>query len=64
MLVQEIVNKPAMPGMTVRAPYKINECIDSRDSLAKAIYDNMFNWLVERMNLTILPEKESDESFK
>jgi myosin heavy subunit len=48
----------------VRAPYKKNECSDSRDSLAKCLYDNLFNWLVERMNLTILPENEGDEQFK
>ncbi len=24
----------------------------------------MFNWLVERMNLTILPENETDDQFK
>jgi myosin heavy subunit len=48
----------------VRAPYKKNECIDSRDSLAKALYENLFNWLVERMNLTILPDDEGGEKFK
>lgn len=34
-LFTEIVNRAGMPGQTVRAPYKKNECIDSRDSLAK-----------------------------
>lgn len=34
-LEQEIVNKPAGPGQTVRAPYKILECADTKDSLAK-----------------------------
>ena len=32
--------------------------------MAKCLYDNLFNWLVERMNLTILPDNEEDESFK
>jgi myosin heavy subunit len=58
------VNKASQPGQTKRAPLKKNDCIDARDSLAKAIYDNLFNWLVERMNLTILPENENDEKFK
>jgi myosin heavy subunit len=35
--------------------------MESRDSLAKSLYDNLFNWLVERMNLTILPENEGTE---
>ena len=57
-LVIEIVNKAGIPGQTVRAPYKKNECCDARDSLAKQLFDNLFNWLVERMNLTILPDNE------
>lgn len=53
-----------MPGTTARAPLKKMECYDSRDSLAKALFDNLFSWLVERMNLTILPEGENDDKFK
>ena len=60
----EIVNKAGIAGQPKRAPFKRDECIDSRDSLAKCLYDNMFNWLVERMNLTILPEHEGEEWFK
>ena len=63
-LVSEIVNKAGAAGQKLRAPYKKAECLDSRDSLAKCLYDNLFNWLVERMNLTILPESEADANFK
>ena len=63
-LISELVNKPKAPGATLRAPLKKAECIDARDSLAKCLYDNLFNWLVERMNLTILPEDEGTELFK
>jgi len=63
-LVTEIVNKSGMPGQTTRAPLKLAECYDSRDSFAKCLYDNLFNWLVERMNITILPENEGTDAFK
>lgn len=49
---------------TVYKPYTKEECDDARDSFAKALYDNMFNWLVERMNVTILPVGEGTEQFK
>ena len=49
---------------TIYSPYTKEACEDARDSFAKALYDNMFNWLVERMNVTILPEGESTEAFK
>jgi len=38
--------------------------MDNRDALAKQIYNNMFDWLVVRMNVTIQPEKINDPSFK
>lgn len=51
-----MVNRAAAPGITQRAPIKPNECNDTRDSLAKSLYNNLFCWLVQRMNLTILPK--------
>ena len=40
--------------------------MNNRDSLAKKLYDNLFNWLVLKMNRTILPnEIDNDpEGFK
>jgi myosin heavy subunit len=48
----------------LRAPWKLPECYESRDSFAKSLFDNMFNWLVDRMNLTILPDGEGTDDFK
>lgn len=41
-LETEIVNRLPTPGITIRTPLKLNECIDARDSLAKDMYNNMF----------------------
>ena len=38
-------------------------CINNRDALAKKLYDNMFNWLVVKMNGTIQPAELGDSSF-
>lgn len=37
----------------------ISKCSESRDTLAKAIYNNCFDWLVKRMNFTTEPTKET-----
>ncbi|CAI2359384.1 unnamed protein product [Moneuplotes crassus] len=52
----EIVNKEPMTGVTIRAPLKLQDCYDARDSLAKDLFNKLFCWLVQRMNLTILPK--------
>lgn len=54
-LVTEIVNKDAMDGVKVRTPDKPANVRGTVDSLAKAIFDNLFNWLVLKMNMEILP---------
>ena len=63
-LQAEIVNKVAMKDQKQRAPLKKSQCFESRDSFAKSLFDNMFNWLVDRMNVTILPEGEGTDDFK
>ena len=37
--------------------------MNNRDALAKKLYDNMFNWLVVKMNGTIQPAELADSSF-
>lgn len=60
----EIVNKAAMEGVTGRTPDKPQMVANSVEALAKGIYDNMFNWLVAKMNIEILPEaKKSGDKY-
>ena len=56
-LESEIVNKGAMDGIKIRTPEKPETVGNQRDSLAKSIYDKLFNWLVAKLNLEILPDE-------
>lgn len=38
-------------------------CENNRNSLCKKLYDNMFNWLVIKMNRTIEPKELNDGGF-
>lgn len=59
----ELVHKGAMDGVPGRTPDKPQNVANTKDSLAKAIFDNMFNWLVAKMNIEILPaELKSGDS--
>lgn len=41
----------------------MKKCQDTRDALAKQIYNNLFNWLVKRMNVTIEPAEIANPAF-
>ena len=56
-LITELVNKEAVAGVSARTPWKPDEAMTSIQSLAKGLFDNMFNWLVNKMNLLILPKE-------
>ena len=45
-------------------PQGFTVCMNNRDALAKKLYDNMFNWLVVKMNGTIEPAELGDASFE
>lgn len=55
-LEEEIVNKEAIAGLG-RTPLKPDQVQDSVKTLAKALYNNMFDWLVAKMNIEILPDQ-------
>lgn len=44
-------------------PQGFTVCMNNRDALAKKLYDNMFNWLVVKMNCVIQPEELGSGSF-
>jgi len=51
-------------GQTIFSPLTKVACLGLRDSWTKALYERLFNWLVEKLNETIKPsETEKFEFF-
>ena len=46
----------------IHSPNSLEECQSITISLSRALYDKMFNWLVKKLNETIIPS-ESDETL-
>ena len=51
-------------GETSMIPLNKAEAVDNRDALAKALYDRLFNWIVERLNATLYKEAEDSAKVK
>lgn len=55
-LDDSLVLKIRKVGTTViESPMQLVECISIRDSLSKNLYDNLFNFLVRKLNEGLLP---------
>lgn len=48
-------------GSTFHSPLNIVQATATRDALAKGIYNNLFEWIVERVNLSL---KEKSQSYE
>lgn len=59
MLMRALVFKTREIGkQIIESPVNKVECGFLRDSLSKSLYEKLFNWLVKRLNTSILPAKD------
>jgi myosin heavy subunit len=45
------------PGSVTESPVPESECQIFRDSLAKELYNRLFDWLVKKLNFTVVPNE-------
>lgn len=47
-------------GSVYEVPQNIAQASASRDALAKALYNNLFEWIVSRVNVSMKPKQASE----
>lgn len=58
-LQKELTSKySVVSGVGYEKYFPLEVCINQRDSIAKELYDRLFNWLVFELNKSIMPPKE------
>lgn len=40
-------------------PFDVDQCNHAKNTLSKALYDNLFNWLVNKLNENIKPNSNN-----
>ena len=48
-------------GNVVQSPLTKKDCVTARDALAKELFNRLFNWLVKRLNFTVMPPELIEE---
>ncbi|KAK7163377.1 hypothetical protein R3I93_007433 [Phoxinus phoxinus] len=63
LLVEALTTRKAMTANdTLILPYSLNEAITARDSMAKSLYSALFDWIVLRINHSLLNKRDLEES--
>ena len=54
---ESLVFKQVKVGsQVIKSPLTINQCRNVRDSFARQLYNNLFNWIVKVLNMILLPK--------
>ncbi|XP_048018158.1 unconventional myosin-IXb isoform X2 [Megalobrama amblycephala] len=63
LLVEALTTRKAMTANDkLILPYSLNEAITARDSMAKSLYSALFDWIVLRINHSLLNKRDLEES--
>jgi myosin heavy subunit/predicted kinase len=58
-LTTHTITTGSLRGSIIRTQHNVDDAADTRDALSKAVYDKMFNWLVQRVNQSVSFSEES-----
>lgn len=48
------------PGSVYEVPQNVAQASSGRDALSKALYNNLFEWIVGRVNVSMKPQGTTD----